>query len=630
MATVAILSRAYKILDRSLIHFAIAVPIFLGWQQQGCLFASIAPAFTHNTTFGGNMPTAAVYARYSTDNQRETSIDDQIRRCKEFAESHNYTVPDNLIFSDSAISGSSAKTAQRIGYAQLLAAWMAGQFQCLIVDELSRLSRSIAEISRLNDRITKTGVRLLTVDGKDSLNANWRFGVEITAVIAEHFLRETAFRVKRGMRGQLERGYDVAFPPFGYKAVRIGQDGQPVMPGEQHTGMRWIIDPEQANVVKDIFNLRKAGRSLNQICATLNRQRISPPRAAKKPDSIAYWRPGTVNRLLSNQIFMGIFVARDSELSPTATAGSKKGPELLLFDRKHLRIVDDETWAACNRSTGSKAMYGGGSNPFAGLITCSQCGTKLSLSGKGKDGNFVQSFYCASCAQRGTVGHTPKSVGVGYTARAGIEAMLKFVLNQVLENPEIQKEFRDRLRAKLSGNRQQELSKLKQECDQAEIDYLRVLNLVKIIGPEENLVKSITSLHGSWKMLEIQYKRIREEEDHTDKAVIAKQLDFDPRNAVTQLFDGRLDPERLRAVLSRIFPKILAIGKTSRFVSLFDVEFCPGALVATETGSTIMDTTAVTMQIRLTASPNRSKGWTVEQIQLPGADVEVTGKVGAA
>ncbi|MBU2742962.1 recombinase family protein [Acidithiobacillus thiooxidans] len=577
------------------------------------------------------MPTAAIYARYSTDNQRETSIDDQIRRCKEFAERHNYTVPDNLIFSDSAISGSSAKTAQRVGYAQLLAAWMAGQFQCLIVDELSRLSRSIAEISRLNDRITKTGVRLLTVDGKDSLNPNWRFGVEITAVIAEHFLRETAFRVKRGMRGQLERGYDVASPPYGYNTMRVGQEGQPAMPGEQHTGMRWIIDPEQANVVKTIFNLRKSGRSLNQICATLNRQRIPPPRAAKKPDSIAFWRPGTVNRLLSNQIFRGIFVGRDSELSSSAaTAGRNQGPAILLFDRPNLRMVDDETWTACNRSTGSKAMYGGGNNPFSGLITCSQCGTKLSLSGKGKDGKFVQAFYCASCAQRGTVGHHLKSVGVGHTARAGIEAMLKFVLNQILENPQIQKEFRDRLRAKLSGNRLQELSKLKQECDQAEITYSRALDLLKTIGHEDNLEKRITSLYGSWKMLEIQYKRIREEEDQIDKVVIAKQLNFNPRNAATQLFDSRLDPARIRAVLSRIFPKIIALGKTSRFVSLFEVEICPGALVATETGSTIIDTTAVTIRIRLTASPDRTKGWTVEQIQLPGADVEATGKVGAA
>ncbi len=563
------------------------------------------------------MPTAAVYARYSTDNQRETSIDDQIRRCKEYAESHNYTVPDNLIFSDSAVSGNSAKTAQRSGYAKLHAAWDAGQFDCLITDELSRLSRSVAEISRLNDRITKTGVRFLTADGKDSLNLNWRFGVEITAVISENFLRETAFRVKRGMRGQLERGYDVASPPYGYKAIRVGQDGQPVRPGEQHAGMRWVIDPDQATVVNTIFNQRKLGRSLNQICKTLNQQKIAPPRAAKNPDLVAYWRPGTITRLLTNQIFRGIFITRDSELSSTATAmGGKKGPALLLFDRPHLRIVADETWLSCNRSSGAKATYGGGKNPLSGLISCSRCGTKLTLSGKGKgkDGKSIQSFYCASCAQRGTVGHVQKSEGVGYTARAGIEAMLKFVLDQVIANPELQKEFRTRLRAKLSANRQGELDKLRQDCDQAEKAYSRALDILQTIGPEEHLEKRITSLHNSWKTLEIQHNRIREEVDHIDKVTIAKQLGFDPRNAVARLFDSELDPERLRAVLSRVFPGIVALGKTSRFVSLFEIEICPGALVATGTDSEIIDKTLVMMKIRLTASANRNKGWTVEQL----------------
>ena len=82
------------------------------------------------------MTTAAIYARFSTDNQKETSIDDQIRRCRHLAEKHGYAIHDDLIFSDAAISGSEKATLKREGYKAMLDALESGRFDCLLLGNL--------------------------------------------------------------------------------------------------------------------------------------------------------------------------------------------------------------------------------------------------------------------------------------------------------------------------------------------------------------------------------------------------------------------------------------------------------------------------------------------------------------
>lgn len=95
------------------------------------------------------MKRAAVYARYSTDLQRETSLDDQIKRCHEIAQRHGYQVSNDLIFTDAALSGTSKHTALREGYQKLLAALEDGKIDVLIVDEFSRLSRDAVDQAQL-------------------------------------------------------------------------------------------------------------------------------------------------------------------------------------------------------------------------------------------------------------------------------------------------------------------------------------------------------------------------------------------------------------------------------------------------------------------------------------------------
>jgi len=125
---------------------------------------------------------AAIYARYSSDEQRATSIDDQVRRCKALATQHGYDVKEEFVFADAAVTGSAEGLDRRVAYHRLLEAWEAKAFDALIVDEVSRLGRDVVEIAKLQVKVAKTGVRLSPVATSNSpicgrvklLHRRWR------------------------------------------------------------------------------------------------------------------------------------------------------------------------------------------------------------------------------------------------------------------------------------------------------------------------------------------------------------------------------------------------------------------------------------------------------------------------
>ena len=78
----------------------------------------------------------AIYARYSSDMQKQTSIEDQVRECRQFIERRQWELADGRVYSDYAISGADAN---RSGYLALKADAFKKQFDCIVVDEFDVL-----------------------------------------------------------------------------------------------------------------------------------------------------------------------------------------------------------------------------------------------------------------------------------------------------------------------------------------------------------------------------------------------------------------------------------------------------------------------------------------------------------
>jgi site-specific DNA recombinase len=83
-----------------------------------------------------NLIRCAIYARYSTDRQNPCSIDDQLRKCRQFAEPRGWHLLDNHVYADEALSGASA---DRAALKRLLAAALEEPrpFDCVLFDDTS-------------------------------------------------------------------------------------------------------------------------------------------------------------------------------------------------------------------------------------------------------------------------------------------------------------------------------------------------------------------------------------------------------------------------------------------------------------------------------------------------------------
>ena len=104
------------------------------------------------------MPVAVVYARYSSDLQREASIEDQIRICRERIEREGWEY--FCAYTDRAQSGASAL---RPAYQKLLEDARRGQFEVVVAEALDRLSRDQEDVAGLLKRLRFAGVRLFTL-----------------------------------------------------------------------------------------------------------------------------------------------------------------------------------------------------------------------------------------------------------------------------------------------------------------------------------------------------------------------------------------------------------------------------------------------------------------------------------
>ena len=141
---------------------------------------------------------AATYARYSSDLQRPASIEDQVRRCRAEIASRGWS--EVAAFSDREIAGTVAH--RRPDYQRLLAAAKAKQFEVVVVDELSRLTRDSEELAGLRKRLQFWGVHLRTLDGLDTVASPQSAAPMMLAksFVNEAELEANAHRSRRGLR----------------------------------------------------------------------------------------------------------------------------------------------------------------------------------------------------------------------------------------------------------------------------------------------------------------------------------------------------------------------------------------------------------------------------------------------
>lgn len=365
------------------------------------------------------MTRAAIYARFSSDLQRDRSVDDQIALCRELCGREQMKVV--KVFTDKAISG--ASTLNRPGFLAMMRAATAKSFDVIVAEDVDRLSRDQADYHAAVRDLNFLGIGIHTASGKVT-----RMDGALRALMGEMFLENLAVHTRRGLEAVIRDGRHAGGHAYGYRAI-AGK------PGELE------IVTAEANVVRKIFRDYVAGKTPRTIAGNLNQKEIPAPRGKLWNASTINGSKGRGGGILQNEIYVGEIVWNKVRMIKDPATGKRISrindpSQIRRAAAPHLRIVDEQTWNAARARKAERAPNSGPTHRtprvFSGLLKCGSCGGGLTSVGK------TRGTYRLQCATHRESGACENGRKIN---RDDVEAMALQGLKSHLMKPRLIAEF---------------------------------------------------------------------------------------------------------------------------------------------------------------------------------------------
>lgn len=329
---------------------------------------------------------AAIYARFSSDLQNDKSVADQIALCREICARAGMAVIST--FEDRAISGSSA--INRPGFQALMRAAEAKAFDAIVAEDVDRISRDQGDWHTARKRLDFLGIAIHTASGKVG-----KIEGSMRALMGELFIENLAAHTRRGLEAVIRDGRHAGGRAYGYATV-------PGKPGELS------IVPEEAAIVRRIFQAFVDGMTPRQIAGQLNAEKVAPPRGRT-------WNASTINGnlargsgMLLNDLYAGRIVWNKLHMVKDPATGkrvSRPNPkdQYRIVAAEHLRIIDDALWQAAQarKRAQGRPQTSRRRQPriLSGLLRCGTCGGGMASVGHRHGTARLQ---CSAARESGT------------------------------------------------------------------------------------------------------------------------------------------------------------------------------------------------------------------------------------
>ena len=431
------------------------------------------------------MSKVALYARYSSENQRDASIEDQLRLCRLHAEKQGWTIVDS--YTDRAISGASLL---RPGIQELIQDATRGRFEIVLAEAMDRLSRDQEDIAGLFKRMQFGGVRIVTLSEGDVTHLH----VGLKGTMNALFLKDLADKVRRGLRGRIEDGNSGGGNSYGYDVVRkLAADGNPVRGGR-------TINEAEAAVIRRIFTDYATGKSPKRIAMELNREGIKAPGGGAWGFSTINGNAKRGNGILNNEMYVGRLVWNRQRFIKDPDTGkrvSRMNPqsEWIVQEVPELRIIDQDLWdqakarqhtVKADRETGEPNRLHErqrGKYLLTGLTKCGCCGGGYSMVSADLVG-------CSTARNKGTCGNRLN------IRRDRLEARVLTALKEHLMNPELFAVFCEEFTRRMNERRMEAsagLASARTELKRIERELERILDLYLKEAMSVEMVKERSS-----------------------------------------------------------------------------------------------------------------------------------------
>lgn len=338
---------------------------------------------------------AIIYARYSSDSQREESIDGQLRECKAYAEKNGITILTTYI--DRALS---AKTDNRPEFQRMVADSGKGLFDMVLVWKLDRFARNRYDSAHYKAALRKNGVKVVSATESIAEDSTGILLESLLEGYAEFYSAELAEKVKRGHNENALKGKNNGGGiPYGY-----------CVNSEQYLA----INPIEAPIVQEIFRRYAEGESCKSIINSLNQRNIKSNR--NKP-----FAPTVFTTMLRNRKYIGEYRYGEVFIPDSIPAIIDKE----LFEMVQQRVVKNKHAPSRSKTTADEEYI------LTTKLFCGDCGRLMAgESGKGRN-DVVHYYYKCGGAKRKS-GCTKKAVKKQWIENIVIDRTVKTLLDDKL------------------------------------------------------------------------------------------------------------------------------------------------------------------------------------------------------
>src|SRR5690606_15714860 len=320
------------------------------------------------------------------------------------------------------------------------------QFECVLVDDSSRLSRDNQHCNALLCLFQYWGVSLISVsDGLDMREEHAKVAYQFRGIINELYLTDLKKKTHRGQMGQVLRGFSVGSRGYGYTTVPEGEAKYDKKGRLRAEGFKLVVVPEEARIIQRIYRDFIDGKAVTKIAKALNDEKV-PTKVKLKGG----WNVSTVSRILKDEKYIGRFTWNRTTTVKDPMTGKMKQvarpkEEWVVQDRQDIRIISDDEWDAAQarwkeidgvfpRKKGKRGFEGKRksyveSHPtplLSGALKCGSCGGAIALV-SGKTGGY---YGCLNASRRSCDNRK-------LIARKRLEAKFVAALNQAVLNPDV-------------------------------------------------------------------------------------------------------------------------------------------------------------------------------------------------
>ena len=309
---------------------------------------------------------AIIYARYSSHNQRDVSIEQQIEACRKHAAELGLTII--ATYEDRAISG---RTDNRPAFQRMMHDAENGKFSYVLAWKSNRMGRNMMQAMVNESRLMDCGIKVYYAEEDFDDSAAGRFALRSMMNVNQFYSDNLAEDVRRGLMDNASKCMANGKQPLGYKR---GEDG------------KVVVDEPAAAIVREVYTRVASGELFTDIARDLNRRGI---KTADKGE----WNKNSFHRLCSNEKYRGIYIYGDVRIEGGIPA-----------------IIDDTLWYKVQEALRVKKLKRNGRHRpgdedylLTGKLRCGKCGGyMIGMSGRSKTGEIHYYYTC----QNRRVGHT--------------------------------------------------------------------------------------------------------------------------------------------------------------------------------------------------------------------------------